>query len=266
MPFPSDYHMHTLLCLHAWGEPVDYAAKAARVGLKEIGFSDHAPRIKDGLDDWRMKQNQLEIYVESVRRAQKEYPMLEIKLALEVDYLPDEEEWIRDLANHFSWDYLIGSVHYINKDWAIDDPDQISEWSEQSADAIWVAYIERLTQAVNARLFDIVGHSDLCKKFAFYPQKDLSALWRCFLLAVKENNMAIELNTAGLHKDCQEIYPSPSILTQAKALNIPITFGSDAHRPEEVGRDFSKAVQLAQQVGYEYFTCFSKRQQRSVSF
>ena len=41
--FPADYHMHTPLCWHAVGEPVDYAAQAVQVGLKEIGFSEHNP-------------------------------------------------------------------------------------------------------------------------------------------------------------------------------------------------------------------------------
>lgn len=173
MHLPPDYHIHTPLCQHAEGEPAEYAAKAFNLGLKEIGFSDHAPRIRDGLDDWRMKQDELEVYVEKVNKAQKDYPMLKIKLALEVDYLPKEEEWIRDLANRFPWDYLIGSVHYLAEDWAIDDPSQCAEWENKDIDAVWTAYIERLVQAADSKLFDIVGHADLCKKFAFYPQKIL---------------------------------------------------------------------------------------------
>lgn len=264
MHLPPDYHIHTPLCQHAEGEPAEYAAKAFNLGLKEIGFSDHAPRIRDGLDDWRMKQDELEVYVEKVNKAQKDYPMLKIKLALEVDYLPKEEEWIRDLANRFPWDYLIGSVHYLAEDWAIDDPSQCAEWENKDIDAVWTAYIERLVQAADSKLFDIVGHADLCKKFAFYPQKNLTGLWNHFLLAVKKQNMTIELNTAGLYKDCREIYPSPTILMEAQRLHIPITFGSDAHKPEEVARNFNQAVQLAQQIGYKYCCHFTKRQQKSV--
>ena len=43
MALPPDYHMHTPLCRHAVGEPVDYARRALEVGLTEIGFSDHSP-------------------------------------------------------------------------------------------------------------------------------------------------------------------------------------------------------------------------------
>ena len=52
MPLPPDYHMHTPLCRHASGEPVDYARRALEVGLSEIGFSDHSPMRQDDFDDW----------------------------------------------------------------------------------------------------------------------------------------------------------------------------------------------------------------------
>ena len=45
--------MHTPLCHHAVGEPVEYAAQALRLGLTEIGFSDHSPMRQDDFDDWR---------------------------------------------------------------------------------------------------------------------------------------------------------------------------------------------------------------------
>src|SRR4051812_12962226 len=113
MRLPADYHMHTPLCRHATGEPSDYAARALQLGLKEIGFSDHSPMPQDDFDDWRMRLDQLDEYVEKVNLARREHPALVIKLALEVDYLPGHEEWIRELASRHPWDYLIGSVHYV---------------------------------------------------------------------------------------------------------------------------------------------------------
>src|SRR5688572_26576985 len=53
---------------------------------------------------------------------------LSIKLDLEVDYLPGQEDWIRELAARHPWDYFIGSVHYVSDSWAIDDPSAISKW------------------------------------------------------------------------------------------------------------------------------------------
>jgi histidinol-phosphatase (PHP family) len=248
---PPDYHMHTPLCRHAVGEPTDYARRAVEIGLTEIGFSDHSPMPRDDFDNWRMFDSQLDQYVESVRRAQHDFPQLIIRLALEVDYLPGQEDWIRDLAARHPWDYFIGSVHYVSDDWAIDDPSKLSEWKNRDAFEVWAVYFDWLTRAAETGLFEIIGHADLPKKFGHRPTQDCAPLYERFLSASKKNNCAIELNTAGLRKDCKEIYPSRQILELAFAKGVPITFGSDAHKPEEVGADFAAAIQLARSVGYK---------------
>ena len=54
MSLPADYHMHTPLCLHAVGEPTELADQAVKLGLQEIGFSDHNPMPQDGKSSGRM--------------------------------------------------------------------------------------------------------------------------------------------------------------------------------------------------------------------
>lgn len=265
MPLPADYHTHTPLCLHAVGEPVDLAERAVRAGLEEMGFSDHNPMPKDDFDDWRMKDSQLELYVAKVEQARKEFPNLSIKLALEVDFVPGYEDWVRDLAGRYSWDYFIGSVHYVSETWDLDNPKRLAEWKRRDPFEVWTAYFERLTMAAESKLFDIIGHADLCKKFCFYPKEDCTPLYTRFLEAARRNEVAIELNTAGLRKDCKEIYPSPAILRLAEQAGVAITFGSDAHAPEEVGLNLTDAVDLARSVGYRQCVRFSGRRRKVVN-
>ena len=251
--------MHTPLCRHAVGEPTELAARAVEIGLKEIGFSDHSPMQRDDFDNWRMFDSQLDEYVDKVRCAQKAFPQLTIKLALEVDYIPGQEDWIRHLATRHPWDYFIGSVHYISNALCVDDPTQISKLKEHDAFEVWSVYFDRLTMAAESKLFEIIGHADLPKKFRIYPKQDCTKLFERFLDACAKNNTAIELNTAGLRKDCKEIYPSKPLLQIAYAKRVPITFGSDAHAPQEVGADFDQAVKLAREVGYSYCRGFTGR-------
>jgi histidinol-phosphatase (PHP family) len=262
--FPADYHTHTPLCRHATGEPVELAAQAARVGLLELGFSDHNPMPRDDFDDWRMKASELDLYVSKVQQARREYPGLSIKLALEVDYLPGYEDWVRELAQRHPWDYLIGSVHYLSRSWAFDNPHEISQWKSRDLFEVWSEYFDRLTAAAESKLFDIIGHADLCKKFCFYPKQDCTPLFTRFLEAASRHGVAIELNTAGLRKDCREIYPSPSIVKLAARLGVPITFGSDSHAPGEVGLNFTEAVQLAHSAGYTDWARFTQRRRELV--
>lgn len=265
MSFPADYHMHTPLCRHAIGEPTAYAAHALKIGLEEIGFSDHSPMRQDDFDNWRMRLDQLDEYVEKVRRAQKDHPRLSIKLALEVDYLPDQVDWIRELAGRHGWDYLIGSVHYISPSWAVDNPEQISRWKGRDPFEVWSLYFERLTMAAESQLFDIIGHADLPKKFCFVPNQDCTSMFESFLRAAQRSGVAVELNTAGLRKDCKEIYPSPAFVASMREHRIPITFGSDAHAPDEVGMNFREAVDLARQHGYGHCLKFNQRRSEVVA-
>lgn len=264
MSLPADLHMHTPLCRHATGEPVAYARHALALGLTEIGFSDHSPMRRDDFDDWRMRNDQLDEYVGKVRLAQEQFPQLTIRLALEVDYLPGQEDWIRELAGRHPWDYFIGSVHYVSDSWDIDNPAKLSEWKKREAFEVWTAYFDRLTLAAQSGLFEIIGHADLPKKFGIRPQQDCTPLYEKFLDAAAEAGSAIELNTAGLRKDCKEIYPSRDLLRLAFQKAVPITFGSDAHAPEEVGMNLTEAVELARSEGYTETVRFKQRQREAA--
>jgi histidinol-phosphatase (PHP family) len=98
MALPADYHMHTPLCRHAVGEPTELAAHAERVGLTEIGFSEHNPMVRDDWDEWHMLQADFDLYLDKVETARREHPNLTIKVALEMDFIPGQEDWIRQLA------------------------------------------------------------------------------------------------------------------------------------------------------------------------
>ncbi|MGV3772441.1 MAG: histidinol-phosphatase HisJ family protein [Verrucomicrobiales bacterium] len=256
---PADYHMHTPLCRHATGEPSEYAAHALEVGLTEIGMSDHSPMQRDDFDDWRMLSSQLDDYIQKVQKAERDFPQLKIKYALEVDYLPGQEDWIRWLAQYHPWDYLIGSVHYVSETWDLDNPYKLSEWKNRDPFEVWTVYFDRLNQAADSGLFDIIGHADLCKKFCFYPKEDCTHLYERLIKTARKKDIAIEINTAGLRKNCKEMYPSPQILQMAQREGVALTFGSDAHAPNEVGMNFDEAVELAKLCGYRHSVLFDGR-------
>jgi histidinol-phosphatase (PHP family) len=220
----------------------------------------------DDFDDWRMLTRDLNPYIAKVEQARRDHPNLSIKIGLEVDYLPGYEDWIRDLAGRHPWDYFIGSVHYVSTAWAIDNPKKLSEWRNHDPMEVWTAYCERLTMAAESGLFQIIGHADLCKRFCFYPQQDWMPLFAKFLEAAKKHDVAIELNTAGLRKDCKEIYPNPKIVQLAAKIGVPITFGSDAHAPGEVGMNFTEATALARSAGYTHCCRFTQRKRDMVKF
>ena len=82
--------------------------------------------------------------------------------------------------------------------------------------------------------------------------------------AVAAAGMAIEINTSGFDHGAAEAYPSLQILAWMKERAIPITFGSDAHNPDQIGRHFEEALALARAAGYAHRAAFRRRKKTLV--
>ncbi len=261
---PCDYHLHTYLCRHAKGTPSDLAERAVALGIAEIGITEHAPMKREDWDDWHMAIGDLDLYLALIRQAQEDWPQLTIRCGLEVDYLPEHEDWIGELRDRHPWDYLIGSVHYVSDTFDFDNPAKRHRWEEEGVDRIWEESLDRLARAAASGLFQILGHVDLCKKFGHQPQSDMTSRFERLLETARDNRVAVEINTAGLCKPCREMYPSIDILSMASRLGVPLTFGSDAHHPRDVGMAFGEAVALARQAGYREYTQWERGESRSI--
>lgn len=260
----TDYHTHTPLCLHAEGHPREYVRQARARGLAEIGFSDHNP-MPEYFDDWRMPMSDFPKFLEIVEEARAENPGYPIRLALECDYLVGHEPWLEKTQSLADWDYLIGSVHYISPEWAVDDPKHLSRWKGQGAvEEIWAAYWKLYEKNIRSGFFDFFAHPDLPKKFGFRPEGDLRHFYEPVIQALADTKGVLEVSTAGLRKEVAEIYPSRELLVMAFAAGVPIVINSDAHAPGEVGEDFDQALRLVRGVGYRSTVRFVKRQRIEV--
>ncbi|RYD74883.1 MAG: histidinol-phosphatase HisJ family protein [Verrucomicrobiaceae bacterium] len=260
----TDYHVHTPLCRHSTGWPVEFAARAVELGFQEIGFADHNP-MPEAFDDWRMLREELPRYLEAVEEARAQFPQLTIRLGLECDFFPGRESWIEELAGMAEWDFLIGSVHYLPEGWEVDHPKYISRHQGGNVEELWTSYWRTYEQCIRSRLFDFVAHPDLPKKFGFRPEGDLWRYYESAIAALVESDVAFEINTAGLRKECRELYPAQEFLTMACAAGVPLLINSDAHDPVELGAGFPDAVSAARSAGYTHCLRFAGRQRSSVS-
>lgn len=253
-----DYHMHTPLCGHAQGSPEEYVKRAITVGLKEIGFSDHAPLVSHDDPTITMNMSQLSEYHLMIRDVQARFPAISIKLGIEADFIIGFEEKTKAILSSFPYDYVVGSVHFIRQ-WGFDNPEEKDQWDKQDVNTVYRNYYEVLRKGASTGLFDIIGHVDLVKKFGHRPTEDLKGEIEKTAQVFKTAGVVIEINTAGLRKPVGEIYPSLDDLTIYAQAGIPITFGSDAHAPQEVGCDFDKAAKLALDAGYQEYVTFKDR-------
>ena len=157
---------------------------------------------------------------------------------------------------------VIGSVHALTGEdddplsfWPFDTDTEIDGWHQRGVRYVWDRYLELWLDAVcGAVPFDIMGHPDLPKKLGFYPDFNAKPFWSQMAEAAAARGVLIELNTAGLYAPCAEVYPGPALLAEFCRAGVPCTISSDAHAPENVGRDYAVAVRAMLDAGYKCVT------------
>jgi len=270
----ADYHIHTRLCRHADGEPREYVERAIALGMTEMGFSDHLPFLAgwrpagDLPDDFGMERGKLDDYVALVQDLQREYARdVTILLGVEADYIEETLDEAVAVLDEYPFDYVIGSVHFIGDRFAFDRSVLRDELPEYGIDRIYLESLALVARAAASGRFTIAGHIDQAKKFGHRPEdtEAVAAAASSALRAIKRSGSALELNTAGWRKPVDEAYPAPDLLAAAAELDIPLTLGSDAHCPDEVGYEFGRAAALAQEVGYSAVLRLSDGRPRALA-
>jgi histidinol-phosphatase (PHP family) len=259
---PADYHSHTHLCRHAGGRPIDYAQAAVVRGIQEIACTEHIPFPNDPFPAIRMTMAELATYFDDVREAQ-DSGLCTVLLGLEADYQPTlVTGHIQAILDSADFDLILGAVHS-GPFWDLTPgcPTATPEFIEQMAHT----YYQRVTELAQTGLYDICAHFDLLKRTGvFAPESLLAKIVPPALDAVAAADMAIEINTSGRDHGAGEAYPSLQILHWMRERDIPITFGSDAHNPSDVGRYFEDAVQLAREAGYTHRAIYRRRRRTLV--
>ena len=66
----------------------------------------------------------------------------------------------------------------------------------------------------------------------------------------------------GLRKPVAEIYPARSFLEMCLDAGRPVALSSDAHRPEQIGYEYERALELLSDVGVREIAVFEGRERR----
>lgn len=255
-----DSHMHTPLCKHAVGDPVEYAARGLRKGLQGIIITCHSPMPEGFWPSVRMNDAQFDEYVAMVDRARRRFAGdLEVRLGMESDYFPGYEGWVEELHQRADFHYCLGSVHY-------QGPEYGARYNPTDVTAFRKSYWENLAASAETGLFDCLAHPDLIKNhrtesWSFESQEeDIAAA----LDRIAKTGVAMELNTSGVHKRLAEMNPGPQMLKMMCQRGIPVVLGSDSHHPDRVGEGFLMGLDLLRNAGYRSVSCFENRRRKDL--
>jgi histidinol-phosphatase (PHP family) len=266
----TDYHVHlrpdepgTTAEKHFTEDNAElYRRAATQRGITELGVSEHIYRFEQSLDVWRHPfwvdnaRDDIDAYCEFVRER------TDLRLGIEADFVPGSEDRMANLLDARDFDYVIGSVHFL-RDEAVDMEDYGVWGQTHSPEDIWRRYFQTLGEAARSGLFDVLAHPDLVKVWGRdrpAPEGDLRQYYELAMDGIAESAIAIEVSTAGLRKRAGEVYPAPAFLEMCLEAGNPVALSSDAHRPEDIGRDYDLALELLAQFGVNELCVFERRQ------
>lgn len=265
IPNTFDFHTHHDRCGHAEGKIREYVEAAINNGLEMIGISDHSPYFNSKEDkpypNISMGKSEFHDYVQEVLLLKEEYKeTIEVLLGVESDFFPDQMRSYQEQYKQYPFDYIIGSVHYVNGI-NIFKKDRWEGLTNKEKTETKESYYHIIQQSAKSGLFQILGHIDAMK--GFYPEfpSIQTDVIESTLKIISNHNLAIEINTSGKTKDCGCWYPADDILERALYYGVDVTFGSDAHIPERVGDEFNLVQQRLKEIGYEKW-CFFRQQRK----
>lgn len=252
----SNLHTHSTFC-DGKNTPEEMVNEAIALGMVSLGFSGHAELPFEDCETWCMMGERLQNYRAEVLRLKEKYAsQIEIALGIEQDYFSPKPQ--------NSYDYTIGSVHYVQcqgKEIATDiDPHEFCRDIEEyySGDALALAkdYFALVANVVNVTACDIVGHFDLLTKFneqyAYLDENDAryQSLALEALDAVLEKEPLIELNTGVMARKRKSIpYPAPFLCQRIAEKKGRMIINSDAHLAANLLYGFEDAIEYARSCG-----------------
>jgi histidinol-phosphatase (PHP family) len=217
---------------------------------------------------------------DKIQACQLKFPDLHIRLGLEMDYYPNREQEIKETIDFYeqticrSFDIILGSVHEINGSFFSNKRGAEAYFPGRDILIAYREYFNLAAQGAESKLFDIMAHPDLIKKYTgqitlSVPFEKYISSAEVFISALIKNNVGIEVNTKGLKLPIQQAYPSQQFLelylekARFSGVEPVITLGSDAHKLEEVGFGIAETVESLKKLEVGAITGFIHRKKIS---
>lgn len=258
----TDYHVHVERGPYTVEWLEQFVHQAAKAGITELGISEHAYRFHQTRElltnPWveARKTEDLDDYLGMLLEARRRG--LRVKIGIEMDFMPDNAERMRDFLASYPFDYAIGSIHWLGG-FGFDLDEMRAQWEASKISEVYEAYFSVLEALVRSRAADIIGHADVIKVFGFKAPEVARTWYERLTPLIKASGMALEVSTAGWRKPVRELYPAPEWLPMLVAADVPLVLSSDAHRPEDVGALYPQALDLLRAVGVRGLVAFEGR-------
>lgn len=263
----TNFHTHTYRCGHANGSEEEMVCSAIKMGIEELGISEHVPLphyrqhllkslvairgprsflslvhafIQNG-PSMRMPYPDMENYLDKIKECQDKYQdQIKIYKGFEAEGLEEYFDYYQSLLYEHKIDYLILG-HHFHKHCV--HSDYYGKENMKKKDIY--QYCNDVEKALETRLFSYLAHPDLF--LIGYKEFDLDArtVSQRICEKAKELNIPLEVNAGGIRRGLRNVngemiyaYPNTHFWKIAGEVGNDVILGFDAHDPS----DFNEAM------------------------
>ena len=265
MHFCADNHIHTKFSPDGYDEPESFVRRAMEAGARHICFTEHVDLLYHRPE---VAKGDIDGYFACVRALQRRYAdKIYIGAGLEMGYTAANARENARFLSEYRPDYIINSVHEVD---GCDCyfPEYFNGKSKREA---YAAYLRAVDESLDAPYaFDTVGHLGYVCRNAPFDTCDFYAEMREEINAILRKIIAkqkiLELNT-GVRGVRDNTVPVREIFLQYVALGgKKVCFASDAHRPQDAGRNYAAARTLAREAGISVQTVVENGREKEIEF
>ncbi len=259
--FRADYHIHSGFSGDSNENIEDIVIQAVSLGLNEIAITDHLEydMLDMDFEEWTLDLDKYREKIINLKEIYKE--KITIRHGIEIGVQPQIREYMESLVEKYNFDFVIASNHGIDK---IDLSNGTIQRGK-TRDEVQKLYFQTILKNINLYTkYNVWGHLDFITRYGGeeFLGMNLNKNWDLIteiLEKLIEKGKGIEINTSGYRYNENRVYPCFEIIKKYVELGGKIiTIGSDAHRKEDIAKDFSKAYEILRELKVEYVTTFEK--------
>ena len=251
----TNFHTHTTFA-DGKNTAEEMILSAIAMGGEAVGFSEHGYTAID--HSWCMMPDVTKEYIKEIRSLSQKYSdKIKVFCGIEADYYT--------VFDRSEFDYVIGSVHYVEKDGFYIPMDKSAKDTRNGADkyyggdntALAKDYFALVSDIVRKTNADIIGHFDVIYKFnekdPYFDESGhtLSRLATDAIDALLPYKKPFEINTGAISRGYKTLpYPSLQLIDYIGAKGGSVIMSSDSHNKDTVYFALDDAYELLVSRGF----------------
>ncbi len=259
--FLPDYHTHSLCSPDGFAPLTELCQAAVNAGLSELCLTDHCdlvnPQSRPDLSfRWEPVEEQFALARPLFR------DRLALRMGLELGSAWEFPDFAQAVTSHPDLDLVLGSVHNLRLSQGGIDFYYVNYRSPQDCYAVLDPYFDCMEELSHMDCWDVLSHIIYPLRYMNRRDGQNASLdryephLRRIFKAVTDTGRGIECNTCR----GQTIEDWRWVLTLYKDCGGTIvTLGSDAHRPQDVGKGIPQAAALLKELGFTHTARYVRR-------